>query len=93
MNYAQFKDDIRAFGSRLFEHGVPNDAIEDILNFAEQTAIIAEAKAKNDRQYEMQLRQHGAAEMGRRLGISRQAARKRFNRIISQPKRPLAVAL
>lgn len=93
MNYARFKDDLRAFGSCLLEHGVPNDAIDEILAFAEQTGIIAEAKAKNDRQYEMQLRQHGAAEMGRRLGISRQAARKRFNRIIAQPKRKQMVSV
>ena len=93
MNYARFKDDLRTFGGCLLEHGVPNDAIDEILAFAEQTGIIAEAKAKNDRQYEMQLRQHGAAEMGRRLGISRQAARKRFNRIIAQPKRRQMVAV
>ncbi len=86
MNYNRFKDDLRAFGDTLAEHGIPVAAIEEILNFAEQAGVIAETKARNDRQFEMQYREYGPTTMGKRLGISRQAARKRFNRIIAEPK-------
>jgi len=92
MNYARFKDDIRAFGSVLAEHGIPNDAIEDILSFAEQTGVIAEAKERNDRQYEMQYREHGSRVMALRLGISPQAANKRFHKIVAQPRKGPMVA-
>ena len=92
MNYARFKDDIRAFGYVLAGHGIPNSAIEDILSFAEQTGIIEEAKERNDQQYEMQYREHGSRVMGLRLGISPQAANKRFHKIVGKPRKMKAVA-
>jgi hypothetical protein len=92
MNYARFKDDLRAFGATLSDHGIPICAIEDILSFAEQTGIIAEAREKNDRQFEMQYRECGSTVMAQRLGITPQAVRKRFNKLIAQPKSGLVVA-
>jgi hypothetical protein len=92
MNYSRFKDDLRAFGSVLSDHGIPNHAIDDILSFAEQTGIIAEAKEKNDRQFEMQYRECGSTVMAQRLGISPQAVRKRFQKLCAQPKETPEVA-
>lgn len=85
MNYARFKDALRDFGSLLSELGVPNEAIDDILVYAEATAIPAELAARHDRQYAMEFKREGVAAVAKRYGISPQAARKRFNRVISKP--------
>ena len=87
MNYARFKDDLRAFGSMLSDHGIPTSAVEDILSFAEQTGIIAEAAERNDRQFEMQYREHGSTVMAQRLGVTPGAVRKRFHKIVARPNR------
>lgn len=92
MNYARLKDLIREFGDKLAnEFDVPNDAVDEIVLFAEQTAILSETKARSERQYELLFREHGARVVAERLGITRQAARKRFNKIIGKPKRILMV--
>ncbi|NKJ21998.1 hypothetical protein [Dyella sp. SG609] len=93
MNYARLKDAIREFADRLAnEFDVPNEAVDEIVLFAEQTAIVAETKAKNERQYEMLFREHGSKAVAYRLGITQQAARKRFNKIIGKPRKVLLVS-
>lgn len=86
MNYARFKDSLRDFGSLLAELGVPNEAIDDILIYAEATAIPAELAARHDRQYAMEFKREGVAVMAERYRITQQAARKRFNKAIGKLK-------
>lgn len=94
MNHIRYRDFLREVGDRMYsEFGIPLYAVEEIQLFAEQTGIIAETRERNDQQYEMQFREYGSEIMGQRFGITPQAARKRFNKIIGKPNKGLVVAL
>ena len=82
MNYAEFSDYVRNIADDLVHRfGVPLSDAEDIAQYVEACAVSAEAKARVDNQFALNFRKHGPAVMVQRLGKSRQALRKRFNRI------------
>ena len=85
MNYARFRDVLRAFGHELSELGVPNDTIDDILLYAETSGIPSALKSAQINQYVLEYKRVGVAVMSERYKISRQAARKRFNQAIAKP--------
>ena len=93
MNYAEFAEYIETEFPRqlMTRFGIPEHAARDIAHYAEVTGIAEEAIARNDAQFEINFNKHGPSVMRQRLGKSRQALRKRFNRII-QKKMETAVS-
>jgi len=83
MNYSIFERYVlRVQEDLVRDFGIPREAAEDIARYMDVVGITAEARERGDAQYEMDYRSHGADAMAERHGISRQAARKRFNRIV-----------
>lgn len=88
MNYALFLEDLRAFGDLLAtRHNVPEYAIQSIIAYIDVTAIPAEAEQRGAQQYVLEFNNDGVAEVARRRGITPQAARKKFNKIINNQNR------
>lgn len=82
MNYTHFCEYVQRVERELIHtFGVPSSDAADIAQYMEASAISAEAKVRSDAQFEMNFRAHGPAVMRERTGKSRQALRKRFNRI------------
>jgi len=83
MNYSLFERYVlRVQDDLIRDFGIPREAAEDIARYIDVVGVTAEARERGDAQYEMDYRSHGADAMAERHGISRQAARKRFNRIV-----------
>jgi len=83
MNYSLFERYVlRVQDDLVRDFGIPREAAEDIARYIDVVGVTAEARERGDAQYEMDYRSHGADAMAERHGISRQAARKRFNRIV-----------
>ena len=83
MNYSLFERYVlRVQDDLIRDFGIPREAAEDIARYMDVVGITAEARERGDAQYEMDYRSHGADAMAERHGISRQTARKRFNRIV-----------
>jgi hypothetical protein len=82
MNYTEFCGYVRRVERELIQtFGVPPSDAADIAQYMEAASVCAEAKVRSDVQFEMNFRKHGPAVMTQRTGKSRQALRKRFNRI------------
>lgn len=93
MNYTQFAEYVVQVENDLMHRfGVPATDAADIAQYMEACAVSAEAKTRADNQFEMNFRKHGPAVMRQRLGKSRQALRKRFNRINRDKMETVVVA-
>lgn len=83
MNYSLFERYVlRVQEDLMRDFGIPREAADDIARYMDVVGVTSEAQQRGDAQYEMDYRSHGPEAMARRHGISRQAARKRFNRIV-----------
>jgi hypothetical protein len=92
MNYARLKDILRSHASDFAEIGVPENAIDSIIAYSEITSMQSELAARHDRQYVLEYKAEGVKLVAQRHSISTQAARQRFNKIISKPNCMVSVA-
>ena len=87
MNYARVKDILRAHASDWAEIGVSEEAIDAMMHFNEITVVHDDVDRRDKAQYILEFKRDKAPLVAKRRGITPQAARKRFNRYIAQPKK------
>lgn len=92
MNYALFAEYVRDIQQELTERfGVPAGEASAIAMYVEVAAVTAEAKERRDSQLMLDFKQHGPSVMAERLGLSRQATRKRFNQAVKRKMESVVV--
>src|SRR3546814_9217040 len=77
MNYARLAEWVRGRVEDLVEMGVPRDEAESLMKSVEFGAIAAEASARSDAQFLLDLRRTGSGVMAKRGQCTRQAVHKR----------------
>src|SRR3546814_4498418 len=81
MNYARLAEWVRGRVEDLVEMGVPRDEAESLMKSVEFGAIAAEASARSDAQFLLDLRRTGSGVMAKRGQCTRQAVHKRKTKI------------
>lgn len=84
MNYVLLGDWVREGVETLVLAGVPRIDAEGIVAAAEHAAISAEADARSDAQFMLDLRRVGSRAMAERKGMTRQGINKIKTRILSK---------
>lgn len=85
MNYALFTDWTKDRIEELVSvFGVPRDDAEDLVRYLKNGCIAAEAEARNDSQFLLDLREIGSAAMAKREGKSQQCIRKRRQKLLNK---------
>jgi hypothetical protein len=92
MNYARLGDWVLERVEDLVQFGVPRAEAEALLVTVERGAIASEARCRNDDQFLLDFKIHGAAAMAERYRKTPQAMRDRRARILKN-KAPLARTL
>lgn len=81
MNYARLGEWIGERVEDLVGMGVPRDEAESLMKSVEYGAIAAEAQARSDDQFMLDLKRAGVAGMVDRTRLTRQAIHKRKTKI------------
>lgn len=84
MNYALLSDWARDSVETLVLIGVPRLDAEGIIAAAEHASVSAEADARSDAQFLLDLRRVGSRAMAERKGMTRQGINKLKTRILSK---------
>ena len=92
MNYATFGEWVRDRVEDLVQFGVPRGEAEALMMSVELGGISAETKARGDDQFALDFRRLGARVMAERHGKTRQAMRKRWEKILKN-KAPVVAAV
>jgi hypothetical protein len=89
MNYVQFQDWLLERIEDLVLFGVPRSEAEHIMKYVELSAIAAEADARKEHQFMLDLRRLGSTVMAERHGCTPQNMRKRRSKLLKSRNRPL----
>lgn len=84
MNYAMLSDWASEAVESLVVIGVPRMDAQGIVSAAELAAISAEADARNDAQFLLDLRRVGSRAMAERRGMTRQGINKLKTKILAK---------
>ena len=81
MNYAMFGDWVQCRIEELVDFGVPRKEAERIIHVAEIDAVQAAIKVRSEEQFLLDFRALGTTVLAERHGVTRQAIRKRWQKI------------
>jgi hypothetical protein len=84
MNYSSLSDWAIEAVDALVQIGVPREDARGIIAAAELAAISAEADARNDAQFLLDLRRVGSKAMAERRGMTRQGINKLKTKILAK---------
>lgn len=84
MNYAGLSSTVVEWVEDLVRLGVPRKDAEDIVQVAECAAVQVMANTVSDNQFMLDFRKFGATKLAERQGKSRQAIRKRWNKLLAR---------
>lgn len=82
MNYARLADWVRERVEDLVDMGVPRQDAERMLDAVQVDAVNSEARARQDRQFLLDLQAIGTRALAEKRGVSVQAINKRRQKII-----------